>query len=286
MPPSLPASPNLEHLKNQAKSLLKACHANHREARERIARHLPHLLVGSDSDTLQVQLADAQLIIAREYGLPSWAKLKSYVEALPQQTPSVPEGTLSPRKCSIRELAEEVMALTKQGETEKLVYRLVLPLRDMLALRAYIVESGDYETLVDALLPGLEHPHPRVRYECANFVLDHLADARCAEPLRRLIHDPVPRVRRAALHALSCDACKLAPMPARNDFLPVLLDIALNDTSIQVRRHAVYGLGGYCSDARAVTALQTLLARETDEKILHIARRALQRQESLAALTI
>ncbi len=53
---SLPASPDLTHLKYQAKDLLRAGKA--------------------------ISLTDAQFQIAREYGFASWPKLKAHVEAL------------------------------------------------------------------------------------------------------------------------------------------------------------------------------------------------------------
>jgi len=56
----LPARANLEHLKNEAKQRLKTLRAQ----------------------SSAVRLADAQLLVARSYGFPSWRKLKSYVDAL------------------------------------------------------------------------------------------------------------------------------------------------------------------------------------------------------------
>src|ERR1700683_4297266 len=53
---SLPERPNLRHLKDQAKDLLKAGAAE--------------------------SIADAQFKIAREYGFASWPKLKAHVESL------------------------------------------------------------------------------------------------------------------------------------------------------------------------------------------------------------
>jgi hypothetical protein len=58
----LPARPNLEHLKNQAKDLLRE-----------LQRPDP-----------AAQLADAQHALAREYGFASWAKLKTHVESRPR----------------------------------------------------------------------------------------------------------------------------------------------------------------------------------------------------------
>jgi hypothetical protein len=61
----LPAHPNLEHLKSQAKARL-----------EDIRQRQP------DS-----KLADAQHAIAREYGFVNWAQLKAHVDAAPVESP-------------------------------------------------------------------------------------------------------------------------------------------------------------------------------------------------------
>lgn len=56
----LPARPNLDHLKNQAKDLLQSAKALH----------------------LDWQLADAQFALARSYGFSSWPALKAHVDAV------------------------------------------------------------------------------------------------------------------------------------------------------------------------------------------------------------
>ncbi|MFZ0807737.1 MAG: ankyrin repeat domain-containing protein [Candidatus Sulfotelmatobacter sp.] len=65
----LPARANLEHLKNEAKQRLKAMRSQRPDATRPEAPK-------------KVRLADAQLLVARSYGFPSWRKLKSYVDAL------------------------------------------------------------------------------------------------------------------------------------------------------------------------------------------------------------
>jgi ankyrin repeat protein len=57
---SLPARPNLEHLKNEAKQRLKSLRAVHPDTR----------------------LAAAQLAVARDYGFASWRQLKAHVDRL------------------------------------------------------------------------------------------------------------------------------------------------------------------------------------------------------------
>jgi HEAT repeat protein len=152
-----------------------------------------------------------------------------------------------------------------------------LPLRDILALRTALLAEGAYAALVDTLIGGLSHKDSRVRYNCAG-ALDHLADERCVEPLRALANDPVPRVRRMALHALSCEACKLVSLQTDDDLVTLMIDRAMTDPSIQVRRHATAGLGSCCHDARVVQALESLLERDTDPAIRRNARQALHRQ--------
>jgi ankyrin repeat protein len=70
----LPAKPNLEHLKKQAKELLHDFEVSVPDAIERF-RSL-------ESASAPPKLADAQHVIAREYGFSSWPKLKEHVESL------------------------------------------------------------------------------------------------------------------------------------------------------------------------------------------------------------
>jgi len=66
----LPERPNLEQLKTQAKDLLKDIRAGLAEALARVP----------ENERAGFALADAQRIVAREYGFPSWVKLKLHVE--------------------------------------------------------------------------------------------------------------------------------------------------------------------------------------------------------------
>ena len=74
----LPPNPNLEHLKKQAKALLEKLRQQNADA----------------------TLVDAQHALAREYGFPSWPKLKAYVDSRdagsgirdPQQRDSIAES--------------------------------------------------------------------------------------------------------------------------------------------------------------------------------------------------
>jgi HEAT repeat protein len=127
------------------------------------------------------------------------------------------------------------------------------------------------------LLANVDHPHPRTRFLVAQ-AMDHFADARCAAPLRIMLRDAVPRVRWAALHSLSCEACKLAPIAQNDDLVELVIELALHDPSIRVRCVATYTLGSGCYDPRAVAALEQLVAHATDAVILRGARWALAQQ--------
>jgi hypothetical protein len=82
MPRELPARPNLEQLKKQAKSLLHAAQASDAEALRRFAA-LPSLSSKSIDQIAAagVALHDAQSVIAREHGFASWTSLREEVEA-------------------------------------------------------------------------------------------------------------------------------------------------------------------------------------------------------------
>jgi len=73
MPKELPPNPNLVHLKKQAKALLRDFHRKRPQA---VAKFRALRLKAAP------KLSDAQYLIAREYGLNSWSKLKEHVESL------------------------------------------------------------------------------------------------------------------------------------------------------------------------------------------------------------
>src|SRR5690606_27185297 len=74
MPVSLPSNANLGHLKKQAKHLLKAGRNHQSEAQRRFITYHPDYASGIP-DCTKLRLQEAQLVIAREYGVSSWAKI-------------------------------------------------------------------------------------------------------------------------------------------------------------------------------------------------------------------
>jgi HEAT repeat protein len=129
---------------------------------------------------------------------------------------------------------------------------------------------------VPAIVQGLGHEDAQVRLWCAD-LMDHLADDRCADPLRVALDDPSPDVRRHAVHSLGCQRCKVEPLAV--DIVGLLCERVLHDSSIRVRRVAVHQLGLQPHDTRAVEVLETILRDETDEKLLSRARFALRMQQ-------
>jgi hypothetical protein len=78
----LPARPNLSHLKHQAGDLLAGKRARTPQVLQRLREFHPRLRGLSDEQIAlaDLKLSDAYLAIAREYGFPSWPKLKAFVE--------------------------------------------------------------------------------------------------------------------------------------------------------------------------------------------------------------
>lgn len=84
MPKQLPPHPSLEQLRKQAKALLKRQQAHDSEVLTRIRENHPcwkNPSPGQSAASVFV-LADAQLVIASEYGFRSWAQLQSHVRTL------------------------------------------------------------------------------------------------------------------------------------------------------------------------------------------------------------
>jgi hypothetical protein len=238
---------DLEQLRKQARELLRNSRSGDREALDPRGGQFP-------GPSTTPHLARALAVIARENGFLSWPKLKAAVEqavtvvAQPVLTVRRRNGR-GPNKLPSRQYMEELYAYTLQlvalgdpfefalrpgpsGDYWKTISRM---------LRARLVERGDLEPVVQLALRGLEHPNPRVRYNCAH-ALDWLGDERCVPALCQLLNDPVPRVRAIALRALSCDECKLTPLETRPELVQLAIDWAAHDPSRRVRRDAAWVL--------------------------------------------
>jgi ankyrin repeat protein len=81
---SLPPHPSLDQQKRQAKELLRLVRAGDAQAVARVRRHLP--------DKPALSLADAQFVLAREYGFRSWTALRDHVH---QASAPIPPSVLA-----------------------------------------------------------------------------------------------------------------------------------------------------------------------------------------------
>ena len=135
------------------------------------------------------------------------------------------------RAVSLDAVSEELDA-----RIEELVRRYgTIPARQMNALR----DAG--EVPLDLVRIGaIEHPNPMVRRVCLD-ILDHLDDASGLETFRQALRDdPVPRVRRHAIHALTCVKCSGRPIVGAA--LDDLAHCARDDPNARVRREAAAAL--------------------------------------------
>ena len=78
---SLPARPNLEQLRKQAKDLLKAFRTGDPTSLLRFRESLPRLAGSSDDQLadMSLSLRDAQRVVAAEHGFDSWTRLKDHI---------------------------------------------------------------------------------------------------------------------------------------------------------------------------------------------------------------
>jgi len=130
---------------------------------------------------------------------------------------------------------------------------------------------------LDAVLWGLSHPNARVRRGCAGF-LDHHATDACIPQLREVaLHDPASKVRRVAVHSVTCQQCK--PSPLSGDLVGLLVQVAQSDPNWRVREKAIGGLISQPRDARAVAALEQILRTETHPDVRRAAHHALKSQD-------
>ncbi|MBB3566432.1 ankyrin repeat domain-containing protein [Rhizobium sp. BK491] len=88
---SLAVDATLDSLKKQAKSFLKAVQSGDASARSRVAPYF--------ADVADVGLQDIQLVLAREFGFSSWAKLKAHLES--DDRKHVPRDQLANRFLSL-----------------------------------------------------------------------------------------------------------------------------------------------------------------------------------------
>jgi hypothetical protein len=136
----LASNPSLDHLRYQAKDLLKAHAARNPAAAQLIREFHPRFAGAADAEIFQatLRLSDAQLTVAREHGFPSWARLKRHIE----------RPTLADRlDLKHHERIEDptfrrAVDLIDAGDGEGL--RALLKLHPTLVHRHVLLEGGNY----------------------------------------------------------------------------------------------------------------------------------------------
>ena len=87
----LPARPNLEQYKKQAKDLLKAYRSADVETIRRVKRNHPRFgkLSEPGFEITKFALADAQLVIAREHRFESWPKFAKHIQEVARRSAAI-----------------------------------------------------------------------------------------------------------------------------------------------------------------------------------------------------
>jgi hypothetical protein len=89
---------NLEQQRKRAKELLKAARYGEPDALRRFGADHPHA-TGSCGTVLSdhlARLSEAQLVVARELGLPSWPRLRAHIQAMDRARESIGRGDVVP----------------------------------------------------------------------------------------------------------------------------------------------------------------------------------------------
>ena len=95
----LPDEPSYEQLRNQAKDLRRAVLAGEPGALAEVAEHFPDA-------PAPFPLYAAQLVVARRYGFPSWARLKRHVQVVEHYS-RFPDRMTADAPASLADRSEE-----------------------------------------------------------------------------------------------------------------------------------------------------------------------------------
>ncbi|HEU5183412.1 MAG TPA: hypothetical protein VFU01_02515 [Gemmatimonadaceae bacterium] len=164
---SLPDRPDLAQQKKQAKELLKSFTAGDTEAGARVRAVLP--------DKKRITLADAQLVLAREYGFASWAALKRHIDGQAVETNPIEQVQEAFHRCD----AGAVRRLVKQHPSLRaLINEPVLPF-DSPAIVACAADPA----MVEVLLELGADPNRRSNWWAGGFHALHSATGVAAERL-------------------------------------------------------------------------------------------------------
>jgi hypothetical protein len=136
----LPPNANIDHLKYQAKDLLTALAARDPQAAQRVREFHPRLDKAANTVIFEtkLKLSDAQLVIAREYGFPSWARLRKHIAQ-----PTGADNLSAPHHERIEDPAfRRAVDLLDAGDAEGL--RVYLNKHPGIVHQRVVFEGGNY----------------------------------------------------------------------------------------------------------------------------------------------
>jgi hypothetical protein len=136
----LPPNANIDHLKYQAKDLLTGLAARDPQAAQIVREFHPRLDKTADTVIFEtkLKLSDAQLVIAREYGFPSWVRLRKHIAQ-----PTRADNLSAPHHERIEDPAfRQAVDLLDAGDAEGL--RVYLNRHPGIVHQRVVFEGGNY----------------------------------------------------------------------------------------------------------------------------------------------
>jgi hypothetical protein len=110
---ALPNAPSLEYERKEAKALLKQLRAGEADALRRV--HATHPVALRNRRPEELKLADAQHVIAREYGFASWPRLVEYFDELERHR-NAPRHNSSDNGAQFEDIAQSVIRRHQRGD--------------------------------------------------------------------------------------------------------------------------------------------------------------------------
>jgi ankyrin repeat protein len=156
-PRELPPQPSLEQQKKSAKELLKGYRSEDPAAVARVRRHLP--------DKQRITLADAQFVLAREYGFRSWSAFAARIEELRGEA-SVPIADRFRRALESGDLAGLRRLLRREPAARELVNAPIFPFDSPAIVQ---VAGGGNVEIIDILLEAGADPNARSAWWAGGF---------------------------------------------------------------------------------------------------------------------
>ncbi|MCC7000933.1 MAG: hypothetical protein IT357_02165, partial [Gemmatimonadaceae bacterium] len=165
---ALPPRASLAQQKTLARELLEAFRAEHAEAMARVRAVLP--------DKARIVLADAQFVIAREYGFHDWSALKQHIDALTRAARG-PHERLHDAMAR-RDAAEVRRLFEAHAEFRPFINAPLFPFN-----APAIVHCANDAAMTEVLLAFGADPNARSAWWAGGFHALHVATGAAAETL-------------------------------------------------------------------------------------------------------